>query len=78
MYRFRSTRRPVAVRPAHLILIFTAAVCPPARAVNIDWVTVGDPGNACAVQSQGCFGAVASNYRISKFGTANALRSASI
>lgn len=26
--------------------------------VEIDWVPVGDPGNACDPQSQGCFGAV--------------------
>ena len=30
-----------------------------ASAVTIDWVTVGDPGNACDPQPQGCFGAVA-------------------
>ena len=39
---------------------------PAASAVSIDWITVGDPGNACDVQSQGCFGAVADTYRISK------------
>jgi hypothetical protein len=27
--------------------------------VTFDWVTVGDPGNACDTQSQGCFGSVA-------------------
>jgi formylglycine-generating enzyme required for sulfatase activity len=30
-------------------------------------VSVGDPGNACDSQLNGCFGAVDSNYRISKF-----------
>jgi formylglycine-generating enzyme required for sulfatase activity len=44
----------------------------PASAVNIDWVTVGDPGNACDTQSQGCFGSVGSVYRISKYETTNA------
>ncbi len=34
--------------------------------VNIDWVTVGDPGNACDPQSQGCFGDVGYTYQISK------------
>lgn len=43
-----------------------------AWAVGIDWVTVGDPGNACDVQSQGCFGAVGYAYRISKYETTNA------
>ena len=41
-------------------------------AVSIDWVTVGDAGNACDTQNQGCFGAVADVYRISKYETTNA------
>ena len=36
-----------------------------ASAVSFDLVTVGDAGNACDVQSQGCFGAVPYEYRIS-------------
>lgn len=39
---------------------------PQASAVTVDWVTVGNPGNACDTQTQGCFGAVAESYRISK------------
>ena len=42
-----------------------------ASALTVDWVTVGDPGNACDSQSQGCFGAVATNYRISKYEITN-------
>jgi len=38
----------------------------------IDWVTVGDPGNACETQSQGCFGAVAYTYQIGKYEVTNA------
>ena len=38
-----------------LILVVGATV----QAVTFDWVTVGDRGNACDTQSQGCFGAVA-------------------
>jgi formylglycine-generating enzyme required for sulfatase activity len=45
---------------------------PPAGAVAIDWVTVGDPGNACDSQSQGCFGAVGYTYRIAKYEVTNA------
>jgi formylglycine-generating enzyme required for sulfatase activity len=45
---------------------------PTARAVNIDWVTVGDPGNACDPQGQGCFGAVGYVYRIGKYEVTNA------
>jgi formylglycine-generating enzyme required for sulfatase activity len=37
----------------------------PASAVSFDWVTVGDAGNACDTQPQGCFGAVDYTYRIS-------------
>jgi sulfatase modifying factor 1 len=40
--------------------------------VTFDWVTVGDPGNGCDTQSQGCFGAVAYSYQISKYETTNA------
>jgi formylglycine-generating enzyme required for sulfatase activity len=45
----------------------------PASAVTIDWVAVGDPGNACDTQpSQGCFGAVADTYLIGKYEVTNA------
>ncbi len=44
----------------------------PASAVAVDWVTVGDPGNACDVQTDGCFGAVADVYRISETEVTNA------
>jgi formylglycine-generating enzyme required for sulfatase activity len=44
----------------------------PGYAATIDWVAVGDPGNACDVQSQGCFGAVDYVYRISKYEVTNA------
>ena len=48
------------------------AVLPP---VIIDWVTVGDPGNACDLQVSPpgyCPGSVAAQYRISKFEVTNA------
>ena len=48
----------------------------PAHAVTIDWVTVGDPGNACYRGGDPmiyiCFGSVADVYRISKHETTNA------
>ena len=51
------------------LMLFVAI---PARAVvTIDWVTVGNPGNACDTQPQGCFGSVANAYRISKFEVSN-------
>ena len=56
------------------LLMFAALLFAfPAQAtVAIDWVTVGDPGNACETQSQGCFGAVAYTYKISKYEVKNA------
>jgi len=39
--------------------------------VEIDWVTVGESGNACDAQIQGCFGSVADSYRISRFEITN-------
>jgi len=45
----------------------TLAICFASTAqVTFDWATVGNPGNAGDVQSQGTFGAVADTYRISK------------
>jgi formylglycine-generating enzyme required for sulfatase activity len=44
-----------------------------APAASIDWVTVGDPGNACDdTPQQGCFGAVDYLYRIAKHEVTNA------
>jgi len=45
---------------------------PASAVITIDWVTVGDPGNACDTQSQGCFGSVAEPYRISELEVTNA------
>ena len=57
-----------------LLVVAALLVAFPAHAeVTIDWVTVGDPGNACRLHLyQGCFGAVGYEYRISKFEVTNA------
>ena len=44
----------------------------PAHAVTIDWAEVGNPGNACDAQLQGCFGSVPYSYFISKYEVTNA------
>ena len=44
----------------------------PVHAVTIEWVTVGDPGNACDPQSDGCYGAVDYVYRIGTYEVTNA------
>jgi sulfatase modifying factor 1 len=54
------------------VLLFLTLATPALAVVEIDWVTVGDPGNACDVQPQGCFGSVSDFYRISKFEVTNA------
>jgi formylglycine-generating enzyme required for sulfatase activity len=43
-----------------------------AQAVTIDWTPVGNPGNACDTQSQGCFGAVGHDYQIGTYEVTNA------
>src|SRR2546426_9948042 len=43
-----------------------------ASAVTIDWTPVGNRGNACDPQSQGCFGSVGYPYQISKYEVTNA------
>jgi hypothetical protein len=74
MSRPRLACRLVAILAARLTaaLILILAISGPAQAVTIDWVTVGDPGNACDIQSQGCFGAVAYTYQIGKYEVTNA------
>src|SRR5688572_8617488 len=52
-----------------LVLLSLAAS---ASAVTIDWTPIGDPGNACDTQSQGCFGAVGSAYKIGTYEVTNA------
>jgi formylglycine-generating enzyme required for sulfatase activity len=60
-------------RPSWLPLaVAFLLIAPAASAVTIEWVTVGDPGNACDVQPQGCFGAVADTYLIGKYEVTNA------
>ncbi len=40
--------------------------------VAFDWVTVGDPGNACDTQVTGCYGSVSQTYRIATLEVTNA------
>ena len=57
---------------ASCFVALLAAIALAAHGVTIDWVTVGDPGNACDTQSQGCFGSVADIYLIGKYEVTNA------
>ena len=38
----------------------------------MDWTPIGNPGNACDPQSQGCFGAVGYDYYIGTYEVTNA------
>jgi hypothetical protein len=61
------------VRYLLLVLVLVPVVAAPAGSeVTIDWVTVGDPGNDCDPQSEGCFGSVSYPYRISELAVTNA------
>lgn len=60
------------MRGCWMILISMLLAAAPTQAqVVFDWALVSDAGNACDPQNNGCFGAVAENYRISKFETTN-------
>ena len=54
-----------------LLVLVALCFAVPAHAVTIEWVEVGDPGNACDVQLRGCFGSVDYVYRISKYEVTN-------
>ena len=54
-----------------LVLAALLFALPAHAEVTFDWVTVGEPGNACDTQSQGCFGAVSYEYRIGKYEVTN-------
>jgi formylglycine-generating enzyme required for sulfatase activity len=59
------------MRRSILVIRFALAVCllaTPVFAVDIDWVTVGDPGNAADTTT---YGAVADTYRVSKYEMTN-------
>ena len=65
--------RPYAAPTAEPnFLGFRVASLPEPATVVIDWTFVGDPGNACDPQSQGCFGAVGTGYNIGTYEVTNA------
>lgn len=53
-------------------LLLSPPIALSASAVTIDWTFVGNPGNACDPQSQGCFGAVGYAYNIGTYEVTNA------
>ena len=71
MSRLRLTSRPIAVLATHLTAasVLILAIGGTARAVDIEWATVGDPGNAADYTGHG---AVAYTYQIGKYEVMNA------
>jgi formylglycine-generating enzyme required for sulfatase activity len=70
----RNFRRRNLMMKRLLVLAALLFAFPAHAEVNIEWVTVGDPGNACETQvgpPPGCYGAVAYPYRISKYEVTN-------
>jgi endo-cleaving rubber dioxygenase len=63
----------MSARSSSLWLPLCAALgAAPAPAVTLDWVSVDGPGNACDPQPQGCFGAVATAFRVARTEVTNA------
>src|SRR4029453_11714492 len=55
-----------------LSLLLSLLIASAASAVTMDWTPIGNPGNACDPQSQGCFGAVGYDYLIGTYEVTNA------
>src|SRR5262249_56018363 len=60
--------------PPLLAAIFLVALLASSSwaAVTMAWTPVGNPGNACDPQSQGCFGSVSYEYRVGTYEVTNA------
>src|SRR5262245_13240718 len=64
--QMRAFSRALSVATAPL------ARSPAASAVTVDWTPVGNPGNACDTQFEGCFGSVGTAYQIGTYEVTNA------
>jgi formylglycine-generating enzyme required for sulfatase activity len=53
-------------------LLLSLLIASSASAVTMDWTLVGDPGNDCDLQPQGCFGSVGYSYEIGIYEVTNA------
>jgi formylglycine-generating enzyme required for sulfatase activity len=53
-------------------LLLLLGIATSSSAVTMDWTPIGNPGNACDSQSQGCFGAVGYAYNIGTYEVTNA------
>ena len=57
---------------ARVVILQSLLIATSASAVTMDWTPIGNPGNACDPQSQGCFGAVGYAYNIGTYEVTNA------
>ncbi len=55
-----------------LLALLSLLIASSASAVSMDWTPIGNPGNFCDPQSQGCFGAVGYSYNIGTYEVTNA------
>src|SRR5262245_24122392 len=53
-------------------LLLSLLIASSALALTMDWTPIGNPGNACDPQSQGCFGSVGYRYSIGTYEVTNA------
>src|SRR4051812_42782979 len=68
-----TSRRDYAMKYALAFAIAIALISPlPARAITIDTVPVGNPGNPGRIQQSGIFGSVSTSYRIATTEVTNA------
>src|SRR5262245_2670597 len=58
--------------PVALGALLTLVIGSSASSVTMDWARIGNPGNACDLQSQGCFGSVGYAYSIGTYEVTNA------
>jgi formylglycine-generating enzyme len=58
--------------PVALGALLTLVIGSSASSVTMDWAPIGNPGNACDLQSQGCFGSVGYAYSIGTYEVTNA------
>jgi formylglycine-generating enzyme len=58
--------------PRLCLLLLLLLIASSASAVSMAWTPIGNPGNPCDTQSQGCFGAVGYVYNIGTYEVTNA------
>src|SRR5688572_11696189 len=63
---------PGGAMPRLCLLLLSLLIASSGSAVTMDWTPIGDPGNACDQQFNGCYGAVNYTYSIGTYEVTNA------